>query len=41
MNPDREHVSTSLYDFRGSVNRPGWPVPPPRSHLTIRTRGSW
>jgi hypothetical protein len=27
MNPDREHVSTSLYDFRGSVNRPGWPVP--------------
>jgi len=28
MNPDREHVSTSLYDFRGSVNRPGWPVPP-------------
>jgi hypothetical protein len=28
MNPDREHVSTSLYDFRGAVNRPGWPVPP-------------
>src|SRR4051794_3381601 len=27
MNPDREHVSTSLYDFRGAVNRPGWPVP--------------
>lgn len=27
MNPDREHVSTSLYDFAGSVNRPGWPVP--------------
>jgi hypothetical protein len=27
MNPDREHVSTSLYDFRGSVNRAGWPVP--------------
>lgn len=28
MNAEREHVSTSLYDFRGSVNRPGWPVPP-------------
>lgn len=28
MNPDREHVSTSLYDFRGARNRPGWPVPP-------------
>jgi len=28
MNPDREHVSTSLYDFRGATNRPGWPVPP-------------
>jgi hypothetical protein len=28
MNGDRTHVSTSLYDFRGSVNRPGWPVPP-------------
>lgn len=28
MNPDREHVSTSLYDFRGSANRAGWPVPP-------------
>ena len=27
MNDDREHVSTSLYDFRGAVNRPGWPVP--------------
>jgi hypothetical protein len=27
MNGDREHVSTSLYDFRGAVNRPGWPVP--------------
>lgn len=27
MNPDRDHVSTSLYDFRGVVNRPGWPVP--------------
>lgn len=27
MNPDREHVSTSLYDFRGSVNRADWPVP--------------
>lgn len=27
MNGDREHVSTSLYDFCGSVNRPGWPVP--------------
>lgn len=27
MNPDREHVSTSLYDFRGSLNRAGWPVP--------------
>jgi hypothetical protein len=28
MNGDRTHISTSLYDFRGSVNRPGWPVPP-------------
>jgi hypothetical protein len=28
MNDDREHVSTSLYEFRGAVNRPGWPVPP-------------
>ena len=28
MNGDREHVSTSLYDFVGSVNRPGWTVPP-------------
>lgn len=27
MNPDREHVSTSLYDYCGGVNRPGWPVP--------------
>ena len=27
MNPDRDHVSTSLYDFLGSANRPGWPVP--------------
>lgn len=27
MNADREHVSTSLYDFRGAVNRAGWPVP--------------
>ncbi len=27
MNPDREHVSTSLYDFRGGTGRPGWPVP--------------
>ena len=27
MNPDREHISTSLYDFVGAVNRPGWPVP--------------
>lgn len=27
MNADRTHVSTSLYDFVGSVNRPGWPVP--------------
>jgi hypothetical protein len=27
MNTDRAHVSTSLYDFRGSVNRPDWPVP--------------
>jgi hypothetical protein len=27
MNTDRTHISTSLYDFRGSVNRPGWPVP--------------
>ncbi len=27
MNADRTHISTSLYDFRGSVNRPGWPVP--------------
>ena len=27
MNPDRDHVSTSLYDFVGSVNRPEWPVP--------------
>ncbi|MFA5883391.1 MAG: hypothetical protein WDA60_06035 [Acidimicrobiia bacterium] len=27
MNPDREHISTSLYDFTGSANRPGWPVP--------------
>ena len=27
MNTDREHVSTSLYDFRGAVNRPAWPVP--------------
>jgi hypothetical protein len=28
MNGDRTHVSTSLYDFAGAVNRPGWPVPP-------------
>lgn len=28
MNTDREHVSTSLYDFRAAANRPGWPVPP-------------
>lgn len=28
MNAEREHVSTSLYEFRGAVNRPGWPVPP-------------
>jgi len=28
MNGDRDHVSTSLYEFRGSVNRPEWPVPP-------------
>jgi hypothetical protein len=28
MNADRDHVSTSLYEFRGSVNRPEWPVPP-------------
>ena len=27
MNPDREHVSTSLYDFRGARNRGSWPVP--------------
>lgn len=27
MNGDRTHISTSLYDFRGSVNRTGWPVP--------------
>ena len=27
LNTDRTHISTSLYDFRGSVNRPGWPVP--------------
>jgi hypothetical protein len=27
MNGEREHVSTSLYDFCGAVNRPGWPVP--------------
>ena len=27
MNGDREHVSTCLYDFVGSVNRPAWPVP--------------
>jgi hypothetical protein len=27
MNADRDHVSTSLYDFVGSVNRPGWTVP--------------
>jgi hypothetical protein len=26
MNGDRAHVSTSLYDFEGSVNREGWPV---------------
>ena len=28
MNPDREHVSTSLYDYAGAANRTGWPVPP-------------
>ena len=28
MNGEREHVSTSLYDFQGSSNQPGWPVPP-------------
>lgn len=27
MNPDREHVSTSLYDYHGCANREGWPVP--------------
>ncbi len=27
MNGDRELVSLSLYDFMGSVNRDGWPVP--------------
>jgi hypothetical protein len=27
MNGDRELVSLSLYDFLGSVNREGWPVP--------------
>ena len=27
MNSDRELVSLSLYDFVGSVNRDGWPVP--------------
>ena len=27
MNGERTHVSTSLYDLRGSANRPGWPVP--------------
>ena len=27
LNTDRTHISTSLYDFSGSVNRPGWPVP--------------
>lgn len=27
MNSDRELVSLSLYDFLGSVNREGWPVP--------------
>jgi hypothetical protein len=27
MNGDRELVSLSLYDFVGSVNREGWPVP--------------
>lgn len=27
MNGDRTHITTSLYDFRGAVNRPGWPVP--------------
>ena len=27
MNGDRELVSLSLYDFVGSVNRKGWPVP--------------
>ncbi len=27
MNADRELVTLSLYDFLGSVNRDGWPVP--------------
>src|SRR5688500_6123652 len=26
MNPNRTHVSTSLYDLCQVVNRPGWPV---------------
>jgi hypothetical protein len=28
MNPDRTHVSTSLYDVVGVVTRPGWTVAP-------------
>ncbi len=27
MNPDREHISTSLYDLAHVVDRPGWTVP--------------
>ncbi len=27
MNPDREHISTSLYDLVHVVDRPGWTVP--------------
>ena len=27
MNTDRTHITTSLYDYRGSANRAGWPVP--------------
>ena len=27
MNGERDHVSTSLYEFRGAVTRPDWPVP--------------
>jgi len=28
MNPNRTHISTSLYDFTGSSNRRNWPVGP-------------